>query len=335
MIPTGAQMSRIDERFLLSRAAAPLRGGGFADDVRIGFAKFHKALSARYLYDDLGSALFEAITYLPEYYLTAAEIEIFERYADEIIAAVGSPIALVELGSGTGRKTRLLIEATLAKQPRLTYQPIDISAGTLQASARALLHEYAALNIVGHAGDYFDVLGSGAFNCPEHVLALLLGSNIGNYTPAEATTLLRAIAGSLELGDALLLGADSRNDPAMILRAYDDPTGVSSAFAKNILGRINRELGGNFDLAAFAHVVEYDELRGCVKSYLQSQTSAVVMIDGLNLRVDLAAGERIHIESSYKFSAERIEELATACGLRLARAWTDPAGRFSANLLMR
>jgi dimethylhistidine N-methyltransferase len=316
----------------LPQAAAVHR---FADDVRSGLTAARKTLPSMYFYDDLGSALFEAITRLPEYYLTACETEILHEWGWEIVRVLDEPVEFLELGSGSAEKTRILIEEALRVQSALRYSPIDISLDALQRSSAALVERYQRLSIRAYAGDYFAVLGSDALHFDRRVLAMLMGSNIGNYEPDAARDLIARIGRALRPGDGLLLGVDRKKDAATLELAYDDPAGVTAAFDKNILGRINRELGGAFDLHSFAHVARYNEQRGCVESFLESSRDQRVPIDALGLEVAFAQGERIHTESSYKFDDADIDALAVASGFTRRRAWTDRGARFSLHLLVR
>ncbi|MBV9645930.1 MAG: L-histidine N(alpha)-methyltransferase [Candidatus Eremiobacteraeota bacterium] len=326
---------RISERLLLYRAPHPRQVATFADDVRSGLCAPTKHLPPKYLYDALGSALFEAICQLPEYYLTRAESEILARDAGAILDAVGAPLEIVELGSGSAQKTRVLIEEALRRQELLTYRPIDISASALVGSAGSLIASYEQLIVTAYASDYFDVLLDGGLGrAPgSRVLALFLGSNIGNYDPPRARMLLRALAQALRPGDCLLLGADLKKDVRVLELAYDDPTGVTAAFNKNLLGRINRELGGTFDLRAFAHTARYQPLSGSVDSFLIASHAHDVRVEGLSLTVRFEHGEPIHTESSHKFSPEDIEELGKITGFAVTRQWRDAAERFGLWLL--
>ncbi len=334
IVPERDQLTPVGERFLLYRAPAPGQTASFADDVRSGLTAAPKVLPPKYFYDELGSALFEAICALPEYYLTRAEAEILERYAHEMIAALGGSIEIVEFGSGSARKTRTLIGAALDRQTRVTYHPIDISPSALIGSATALVAEYEGLDVVAYASDYVDVLESARLRTSKRVLALFLGSNIGNYEPASAEKLLRAMSAEFKPGDALLLGTDLKKDAASLELAYNDPTGVTAAFDKNLLARINRELGGHFDLDAFEHVARYDAVRGCVESYLVAQRGMTVPIDAVGIDVRFCAAESIHTESSYKFDRDDIVRLAERSGFRLARMWSDDAAQFAVSLLV-
>ncbi len=333
-MPERDQLTQVNDRFHLYRAPERARAASFADDVRFGLTAARKVLPPKYFYDELGSALFEAICVLPEYYLTRVEMQILERDAPEMIAALDGPIELVEFGSGSARKTRTLIAAALEAQARLDYHPIDISPAALVDSTASLVAEYERLHVSAYASDYFDVLESAQLRTSQRVLALFLGSNIGNYAPAEARHLLRAMSSAFKSGDALLLGADLKKDAAELELAYNDPTGVTSSFNKNVLARINRELGGNFDLDAFAHVSRYDAASGSVDSFLVAQRGCAVRIDALDVTVRFAAAETIHTESSHKFDAADIAALATESGFRVARVWTDDARRFAVSLLV-
>ena len=316
----------------LSTAAA---GHHFARDVREGLSATPKRLSSKYFYDDVGSALFDTITLLPEYYLTSAETEILREWGWEIVRVLDEPVEFLELGSGSANKTRVLIEEALRVQNDLRYSPIDISSDALRASSLALVERYQALRIRAYAGDYFTVLASGALAFERRVLAMLMGSNLGNYEPRAALQLLVLIGRALRPGDGLLLGVDRKKDAATLERAYDDPIGVTAAFNKNLLARINRELGGTFDPRGFDHVARYDAQRGCVDSFLRARSEQRVRVNGLDLDVEFSRGEEVHTESSYKFDDEDVAAIATASGFALRKTWSDRAGRFGVHLLVR
>lgn len=307
----------------------------FADEVRAGLTAARKHLSSKYLYDDLGSVLFDAITKLPEYYLTRAETEILRDWGWEIVRALDGSVEFLELGSGSAAKTRLLIEEALRVQTRLRYAPIDISREALESSSAALVGAYPSLTVRAYAGDYFAVLTSNVLRFKDRVLAMLMGSNVGNYEPEAARKLVALIGKALRAGDGLLVGTDWKKDARVLEAAYDDPTGVTAAFDKNVLGRINRELGGEFDLRSFDHVAKYDPERGCVDSSLRSRVAQTVRIAGLDLEIPFEAGETIHTESSYKFDERNIAELAEAGGFRVAKIWHDRERRFGVSLLIR
>lgn len=308
---------------------------GFAEDVRAGLSAHPKRLFPKYFYDALGSQLFDAICLLPEYYLTRAENEILTRHADEIIKEVdGHDISLIEMGSGSASKTRLIIEALLKRQSELLFIPVDISASALETSSRVLLQSYPNLRINAYASDYYDALA--ALSNPQRgrTLALFLGSNIGNFDAEEAHTFLRHLRRVLRAGDALLLGADLRKSPAILEAAYDDSLGVTSAFNLNQLARINRELDANFDLRAFHHHVIYNEERARVEVYLVSRHTQTASIGKLRMEIHFDEGERIHTENSYKYDLDTLSSLAHATGYTRARTWLDEREQFSSNLFL-
>jgi len=305
----------------------------FAKDARAGLTASPKTLPAKYFYDELGSALFEAICLLPEYYLTRAEDEILKQHAGEIVKSVGGTFDIVELGSGSALKTRHIIAAALANQPTLTYRPIDISTTALEASAESLSREFPALKVSGVAADYFEGLKRISRESDGRRLALFLGSNVGNFEPHVAIAVLRELRGVLAPGDALLLGADLRKDRSVLEAAYDDPLGVTASFNLNVLARINRELGGEFDLDQFDHLARYDEPNGRMEMHLVSRQAQTVRVNALELEVKFAEGETIHTESSYKYDKPTLRALAAGGGFDLVHTWTDSAKRFSSSLL--
>lgn len=307
---------------------------GLAEDVRKGLAAQPKRFLPKYFYDELGSQLFEAICLLPEYYLTRAENEIFQRYAGEIAASVGGQVTLVEMGSGSASKTRLIIEALLRRQSSLLFMPVDISASAIESSSRILLQSYPRLTIEAYAADYFAGLAELGKTSRQRTLALFLGSNISNFDSEEAPRFLRALRSVLRTGDALLLGADLKKDPAILEAAYNDSLGVTSAFNLNVLARINRELGGTFDLRAFRHHAFYNEEMGRIEIYIESLIDQKVRIEKLDLDVEFAAGELIHTENSYKYDRAGIARLAAETGFECSRTWLDSQERFSSNLLL-
>lgn len=326
----------IDERLRICESAAVSTAPTFAEDIRRGLTATPKILFPKYFYDSLGSRLFEAICELPEYYLTRAETEIFQRYAGEIAGALDGPVRLMELGSGDGRKTRFLIEALVARQGGLEYLPIDVSRSAVEQSAERLLHAFPELTVTAFVADY--QAGLRAFRTegiPPGVrtLALFLGSTIGNLDAGDRISLLRDIRAVLRPGDGLLLGTDLRKPESVLLPAYDDALGVTAAFNLNLLSRINRELEGGFDLGTFRHRARWNPELGRVEMHLESLRDQTVSIQGLGLEVRFAAGETIHTESSYKFDPGQVAEMAEAGGFALRRTWTDRGGRFASNLL--
>ncbi len=307
---------------------------GFAEDIRTGLSSEPKRLSPKYFYDELGSQLFDAICLLPEYYLTRAENEIIERYADEIVASVPGHKTLLEMGSGSASKTRRLIEAVLKTQPDLVFMPVDISASALESSSRILLQSYPALSIEAYAAEYFDALTELQKQERGPTLALFLGSNISNFGHEEGPRFLRALRSVLKLGDALILGADLKKDRKILEPAYDDALGITAAFNLNLLARVNRELDGDFDLRSFKHHAFYNEEIGRVEIHIECTRSQLVKLRGIDLEVQFNSGERIHTENSYKYDLSGIAQLAAETGFRCSRTWLDSDEHFSSNLLL-
>jgi L-histidine N-alpha-methyltransferase len=320
-----------DSRFSLFRApsATPV---DFADDVRTGLTGPRKSLPPRWFYDALGSSLFDAICFLPEYYVMRAEAEVLTTHVREIAAAFGESPRLVELGSGMARKTRILLD----ELPRdLEYVPVDVDAETLERAGRDLLSEYEQLRIIAVCADFArPSLALAALpRARGRTVVLFLGSTIGNLDPQAAVAMLADLRSALAPGDALFLGADLRKSKTILEAAYDDALGVTAAFNLNVLARINRELGGQFDLSAFRHRAFYDATLGRVEMHLVSRRAQRVRIEALQLDVDFAKGETIHTESSYKHDATTLASLAFASGFAIERTWKDSEGRF-ADVLM-
>lgn len=328
------QVSTREQRLLIHNLVTRDPRAGLADDVRNGLMAHPKRFLPKYFYDELGSQLFEAICLLPEYYLTRAENEILEHYADEIAASVEGQKTLVEMGSGSASKTRLVIEALLREQSELLFMPVDISATALESSSRILLQSYPRLRIEAYAADYFAGLAELGKKTRGRTLALFLGSNISNFDEEEAVRFLKAMRSVLCRGDALLLGADLKKDKAVLEAAYNDALGVTSAFNLNVLARINRELGGTFDLRAFKHYAFYNDDAGRIEIYIQSLIEQRVKIEKLDIEVEFSAGELIHTENSYKYDNSRIDRLAVSTGFQRTRTWLDSDKRFSSNLLI-
>jgi L-histidine Nalpha-methyltransferase len=320
------------ERFRLLAVPPRRRQAALAEDVAAGLTASPKRLSCRYFYDREGSRLFEEICRLPEYYPTRAETAILRAHAGEVADRFVSDTTLIELGSGSAVKTRLLLEAFLRRRPALRYVPVDISRGILEESSLELLAAYPGLEILAVAGEYQEGLRYLETEVDGPKLILWLGSNIGNFERAEAAAFLRRVRETTAGGDALLVGIDLRKDRAVLEAAYDDSRGVTAAFNRNLLVRINRELGGHFDPDAFRHRAVYNEGEGRVEMYLVSTRAQRVTIDRLGLEVAFAEGEAVHTENSYKYSPAEITALAGAAGLRLERQWLDPERRFSLNL---
>jgi dimethylhistidine N-methyltransferase len=316
-------------------AHVPMVRASFADDVRAGLTAPRKLLLPQYFYDALGSALFGAICELPEYYVTRAETEILALRADEIARAFGAPVRLVELGSGYARKTRLLFDAVLARQDELEYAPIDIDPHVLDESARELLNAYSRLRVSAVAADFRDVARAFAVlpHCDRRTIVLFLGSTIGNLDPADAASLLRAIRSVLTPHDALFLGADLVKPLDVLEPAYDDALGVTASFNRNLLARINRELGGHFDVNRFAHRAFFNTEASRIEMHLDSRGAQRVAIDDLEIEIDFTDGESIHTENSYKYDDAMLATLAAEGGFAVERRWSDSRGWF-ADVLM-
>jgi dimethylhistidine N-methyltransferase len=329
-----AAPSTTRERFVLHRAlAAP--ASTFAEDVRRGLTATPKFLLPHYFYDALGSALFSAICELPAYYVTRAEDEILRTKAAEIAASFGPNVRVAELGSGSARKTRHLIDAILNRQPSLNFFPVDVDAGILASSSRELLNAYDGLSITAICGDFRDPAALLRPYLPPsdaRTVVLFLGSSIGNLDPAAAGAMLANLRTALAPGDALFLGADLRKSPSILEPAYDDALGVTAAFNRNVLMRINRELGGTFDLETFAHRAFYNASEGRIEMHLVSKIAQRVLIDGYEIAFD--EGESIHTENSHKYDDVSLAALAAAGNFRIERRWTDSHGYFADLLLV-
>jgi L-histidine N-alpha-methyltransferase len=290
----------------------------FASDVRAGLSKPQKELHSKYLYDELGSALFEAITHLPEYGLTRADERLLEEHGREIARSIPRPASVIELGSGTGQKTRHI----LREMSGARYFPIDVSSDALARCEHELadVAEVYALQQL-----YLDGMASAVAHRRTHetLLVLFLGSTIGNFERPCAFEFLRDLRRCLEPGDALLVGADLVKAPARMLLAYDDPTGVTAAFDLNLLGRINRELGGNFELRKFEHQALWNDPERRIEMHLRSSADQTVFIEAADLRVSFVAGETIWTESSHKFQPAEISNMAEQTGFRVRTQWVD------------
>jgi L-histidine Nalpha-methyltransferase len=318
-----------DPRFVLLRA--PAATGDFAHDVRVGLTAARKWLPPRWFYDALGSSLFDTICFLPEYYVMRAEAEVLASFRAEIVASFGPDVRLVELGSGAARKTRILLDG----MTDVEYVPVDIDEEMLQRSSRDLLRDYPDLRVTAIRSDFMrpSVPLSQLAGTSKRTVVLFLGSTIGNLNPEESVGMLRDLRSALAPGDALLLGADLRKDRAVLEPAYDDALGVTAAFNLNLLARINRELGGHFDLAAFGHRAFYDETHGRIEMHLVSKRAQRVAIDALELEVAFESGESIHTESSYKHDTATLTALANASEFSIETTWTD-ARRWFADVLL-
>lgn len=302
-----------------------------AAEVYEGLTRKPKSLPPKLFYDAAGSELFERITELPEYYLTRTERSILEANAAEIVAAAGSNFSLIELGAGTATKTRILIRAALEKQRRVDFCPIDVSRRALEEAVHNLNGDFKGLRVTPIVADYSGGLGQ-LSKLPGRKLLLYLGSSIGNFEPMQAGAMLRMMRSSMHPGDALLLGTDMVKPESVLLPAYDDPKGVTAAFNKNILQRINRELDTDFDLSTFKHVALWNREASRIEMHLESTRPQVVSIRALRLRIHFNKGECIHTENSYKFTQAVVDSILGLAGFVHEKTWTDAKGWFALHL---
>ena len=304
------------------RYSADERKAELAEEARLGLTSTPKELQPKWFYDERGSELFDAITRLPEYYLTRAERSILERHAGEI-AAMTDATTLIELGSGTSDKTRLLLDVLAPRR----FVPFDVSEETLRASAQRLAREYPDLEVLAVVGDF------------EHHLPLLptngrrllafLGSTIGNLPPTRRRLFLSDVAATLGDGDTFLLGIDLVKSPARLVAAYDDASGVTREFNLNVLRVLNRELGGDFDVSAFEHVAHWNAEAEWMEMFVRSVREQTVRLEALELDVAFDAGELMRTEISAKFHLRQLADELDAAGLATQRCWTDDAGDFA------
>lgn len=301
-------------------------------EVFRGLTARPRTLSPWLFYDAAGSQLFEQITELPEYYVTRTERAILEAHADEIVAAAGDrPLTMIELGAGTATKTGLLLQALVRKQGAATYYPIDVSESALDEARLRIEAEIPGVEVVSRVGDYTD--GLGKIHVAGHRrMVLYVGSSIGNFEPTDAVHLLHDVRRQLAAGDMLLLGADMVKDKETLLAAYDDATGVTAAFNKNVLTRINRELGANFNLKLMRHRARWNEGLSRIEMHLESLVAQHISIPALELDIKFARGETIHTENSYKFTPQRIGNMLERAGFQLAERWTDEKNWFGVYL---
>jgi L-histidine Nalpha-methyltransferase len=299
--------------------------------VREGLMRRNKSLPPWLFYDDAGSRLYEEITVLPEYYPTRTERLILEQHADAIVAAAAPSMRSVhalELGAGTATKSEVLLAALLRRQPRALYRPCDVSPEPLAIGAARIRLAMPRVTVRPVVGPHEAAIAALAA-LPDGQLAMFLGSSIGNYDDDGAVDLLGRVARALRPGGALVLGTDLRKSEATLLAAYDDAAGVTAAFNLNVLARINRDLGGRFDLARFRHVALWNEKRSRIEMHLESRVDQIVHVEALGADVVFRAGERIHTESSTKYDDGMVGRLLAASGLVRVATFRDPAGMFA------
>jgi L-histidine Nalpha-methyltransferase len=314
---------------------APGEENPIAEVVARGLLAKQKSLPPFLFYDEEGSRLFEEITRLPEYYPTRVERSILEAFADEIVeaAAAGTafPLRVIELGAGTATKSEIILRAVVARQGGCLFAPVDVSESAI-AEATARLAKRLPTVTVQPLAMHHDVALPHIRTIGPRRLVLFIGSSIGNFEDDEAIGLLRGVRESLAPGGALLLGTDLRKDPSVLVPAYDDARGVTAAFNKNVLGRINRELGGEFDLDRFAHVALWNERRSRIEMHLESLCDQHVAIEALGIEIRFRQGERIHTESSVKYDEPHVDRLLGAAGFVRERTFTDPRAYFAVHL---
>ncbi|MES2365325.1 MAG: L-histidine N(alpha)-methyltransferase [Pseudomonadota bacterium] len=303
---------------------------GIAADVREGLSRSHKTLPPKLFYDERGSTLFEEITRLPEYYPTRTEAAILTVNADEICSRIGRDVSVSELGAGTATKTRILLDSLVRLQNKVDYFPLDVSHAALQMAQNELNAEYETVNVQPYVGDFEDLSFLDAHAPPR--LVLYIGSSIGNLEQKDAIRLLKNVASHLSPGDHLLLGVDLVKNREVLLAAYNDCAGVTAAFNKNLLSRINRELNGHFDIDAFQHIAIWNESAARVEMHLESTCAQEIRIDALNQTLNFSEGERIHTENSYKYTIARLEDLMRSSGFDVEHIWTDPQSWFAVAL---
>jgi len=322
----------LDKRLIVIAAPPKDLDAEFATAVKEGLSASQKTLPSRFFYDFKGSELFEQITDLPEYYLTRTEASLFGTVTPDIIGAFEKPLTIVEFGSGSSKKTRLLIEAALHSQKHLDYVAIDIAADFLIDASRKLLEDYPALSVTAIAAEYFEALRL----LPESEdsrMFLFLGSNIGNFEDDAAVNFLLRIREQMKPKDALLVGIDIAKNPNVIYQAYNDSAHVTRDFNKNLLVRINRELGANFDLESFEHEAPYDAETGHIEMRLVSLKDQDVYVSKLGKSFHFRAGEYIHTEISRKYSESGFTAIAERAGYAIDQCWFDSKRWFGLFLL--
>ena len=307
----------------------------FSTDVREGLSASPRRLSSKWFYDKRGDGLFQAIMAMPEYYLTGCEEEIYRSAGPQLLEAIGpNAFDLVELGAGDGTKTQYLVEQFLAAGAEFTYRPVDISANALAVLGELIGRRWPDLPFAPERGDYFvaleRLLAKRSGTKPN--LVLFPGANIGNFTPAAAADFLKRLRGYLRPGDLLLTGFDLKKDPAVVLAAYNDPAGHTAAFNLNLLTRINRELGGNFDPENWLHWETYDPVSGAARSYIVARAACTVTLADHETSYHFEPAEAIEVEISQKYSRREIRDLAAATGYTFLRSLEDHRGYFTDSL---
>ncbi len=327
MSVTASPLAELESRETLAEHVAKAAHRGLTSDP--------KSLPPWLFYDEEGSRLFEAITEVDAYYLTRTERGILERHGAEVLdaAAGGMRLRIQELGAGSADKTRLLLQAAVDRQRSVIYEPIDVSASALDGGRERIEREIPGVRVIPRVMDYTQgpKLELGACHCVRR-LVMYIGSSIGNFEPPEAEGLLRRVRASLTPGDGLLLGVDLAKDEKTLLAAYDDLGGVTAAFNRNILARLNRELGADFDLGNFVHRAIWNPRASRIEMHLESRMAQRVRVEALHLEVEFEEGETIHTENSYKYAPGQAERLLRATGFLPIGLWTDAQERFAVHL---
>lgn len=301
----------------------------FARDVMEGLSSEPKQLSSKYFYDEIGDKLFQQIMRMPEYYLTDCEFEILDTQKDEILRTIGpGHFDLIELGAGDGLKTKLLLEYFVDQEVDFRYCPIDISGHILNMLKTDIKQRWPKMDMHPKRGDYFAMLESLNRDSDSRKVILFMGANIGNLEMGEAQRFLASIHKNMHPGDILIVGFDLKKDPQIIQAAYDDPAGITEAFNLNLLTRMNRELGANFDVNQFDHWETYNPVTGAARSYIVSRSNQIVHFSLLNYDATFSAWEAISVELSQKFSLSEIEDLAAKSGFHVLEHFTDSRDYF-------
>lgn len=332
--PAIAAMPERDRLWVENLYQQPAPAEPSGGDVIAGLTQTPKTLPPKYFYDDRGSQLFEQICDLPEYYLTRTEAAILQTHAAAIVAQTGA-CELVELGSGSSTKTRLLLSAYEQAGHPLCYRPIDVSAGILTDSAEQLLQEYPQLKIHALVSTYEQGLQQLNLSYLPHRMISFLGSSLGNLTPVECDRFFAQIATTLRSGDFFLLGVDLHKSTAQLEAAYNDSQGITADFNLNILKHLNRRFQGNFAIAQFEHWSFYNEAQHQIEMHLRSRIDQTVTLADLDLTIQLAAGESIRSEISRKFELSGLQAQLQQQGLELLQVWTDPHQWFAVMLFQR
>jgi L-histidine Nalpha-methyltransferase len=329
MVPARGAVATLD-------ASASSPGEAIAADVRAGLEAVPKRLPPYLFYDDEGSRLYEQITVLPEYYLTRTERAILEAHADEIVGRASrgpGPLRIIELGAGSATKTELLLRAAQRRQRTCVYVPVDVSRSAIDDAKERLARELPEVVVQPLVMPHFEAfrhLRRRGATGPD--LVLFIGSSIGNFDDDEAIALLAGVHDALGPRASLLLGTDLRKSTDVLLRAYDDRAGVTAAFNKNLLSRLNRELDGDFDLSRFRHVARWNEAASRIEMHLESTARQVVTLRALQMQVAFEPKETIHTESSVKYDLPHVTRLLTAAGFRPEESYYDEDRRFAVHL---